>query len=78
MADWRCAECVSVEIRGIDAPGHEEWSRRFIAAHMATHDEQLAEHGGDRATMRRRLRMPAVHAALTALRSVRTVDAGDS
>lgn len=69
MADWRCAECENVEIRGIDAPGHEDWSRRFIAEHMAIHDEQLVDdHGGDRTALRRRLRTPAVHAALNMVR----------
>lgn len=65
MADWVCAECENVEIRDINAPGYEEWSRRFIAAHMATHDEHLAQHGGDREVTRRWLRFPALHTALT-------------
>lgn len=64
MADWMCAECESVEIRGIDVPGHEQWSQDFIAAHMAEHDMHLLEHGGDHAAMRTRLRRPALHAAL--------------
>jgi hypothetical protein len=65
MADWKCPHCLNVEIRGIDAPGHEEWSQNYIAAHEATHAEHLDEHQGDVDALHLRLQSPALHAALT-------------
>lgn len=63
MADYRCTHCNSFEIRGIDAPGHEETSAGMIAAHEATHAYHLEAHDGDVEKMQMQLQAPAVFAA---------------
>lgn len=62
--DWRCPECGGFEIIGVDAPGLQDWSRCAITAHEQLHVEHLVEHNGDTDEMRRRLRNPALHAAI--------------
>lgn len=63
MADYRCAVCNSFEIRGIDAPGHEETSAAMIDAHEHTHGLHLEHHDGDVEKMQLQLQNPALYAA---------------
>lgn len=68
MTDWNCTDCNSFQIIGIDAPGYEDVSQQMIASHQAVHAAQLAEHDGDHADLKLRLRHPALHVAVAAVR----------
>jgi len=65
---WECEwGCLTIHLHPDPAHESQEWVRQVMTYHDALHARQLAEHGGDREALRRRLTTPASHAAVQQL-----------
>jgi hypothetical protein len=70
---WKCPDCDNVPYRGHEIWLHEDedhpsndWTRQYIAHHMAVHDENCENmYGGNRNVLRFALKYPNAHRAVT-------------